>query len=158
MSGSSATSGRRASPRGPAPRFISADDHVQEPPDLWTRRLSAQKWADRIPHVAVQPDGSERWLVDGIPLELGGAASAAALMPDRTAEPQRWADVPSMAYERRARLNAMDADGVDAAVLYPTVAGAGGETFGRTGDPGRDRAGVEAYDDWALEGGASTRE
>ena len=31
--------------------LISVDDHVQEPPDLWTSRLSKSRWGDRIPHL-----------------------------------------------------------------------------------------------------------
>ena len=32
------------------PRIISVDDHVVEPPDLWTSRLPA-KYQDRAPRV-----------------------------------------------------------------------------------------------------------
>lgn len=28
--------------------IISTDDHMQEPRDLWTRRLSKEKWGNRI--------------------------------------------------------------------------------------------------------------
>jgi len=139
--------------------FASVDDHVQEPPDLWTRRLSQAKWGDRIPHLAKQPDGSERWIVDGNPIDLKGAGLAAALMPDRSQEPQRWADVPAPAYSPRDRLRAMDADGVDYSVLYPTVAGVGGESFGRITDQELELACVQAYNDWLIEewAGASER-
>ena len=34
-------------------RIISVDDHVVEPPDLWTSRLPA-KFRDRAPHVVRQ--------------------------------------------------------------------------------------------------------
>ena len=44
-------------------RFISVDDHVQEPPDLWTARLSKRRWGDRIPHLERTPDGAERWVI-----------------------------------------------------------------------------------------------
>lgn len=135
-------------------RLISTDDHVQEPPDLWTRRLSSAKWGDRIPHLERQ-NGAERWVVDGNPLRLAGAGMAAALMPDRTQEPQRWEDVPPMAYLPAERLRAMDADGVNYAVLYPTVAGVGGETFGRINDPDFELACVQAYNDWLIEEWAS---
>ena len=70
--------------------FISADDHVQEHPEVWTRRMSKAKWGDRIPHVERQTDGSERWMVDGQKLDLPGVALAGAAMPDRALEPQRW--------------------------------------------------------------------
>ena len=45
--------------------FISVDDHIQEPPDLWTQRLSKNRWGDRIPHMERADDGIERWVVDG---------------------------------------------------------------------------------------------
>lgn len=140
-------------------RFISADEHVQEPPDLWTKRLSKTKWGDRIPHLERHLDGTERWVVDGTPLALQGAGLGAALMPERTVEPQRWEDVPAMSYVPAERLRAMDADGLDYAVLYPTVAGVGGETFGRLTDPGLELACVQAYNDWLIEewGRASER-
>ena len=61
--------------------LISADDHVQEHPEVWTSRLSKAKWGDRIPHVEAS-GGVERWVVDGEPVALTGVASAGALMPD----------------------------------------------------------------------------
>jgi predicted TIM-barrel fold metal-dependent hydrolase len=139
-------------------RFASVDDHVQEPPDLWTRRLSEGKWGTRIPHLEGQPDGSERWMVDGKLLPLAGVGLAGALNSDRAREPQRWEDVPPMAYVPRERLRAMDADGVDCSVLYPTVAGVGGETFARITDPELELACVQAYNDWLIEEWASASE
>lgn len=80
--------------------LISVDDHVQEMPDLWTQRLSRARWGDRIPHLAKREDGSEYWVVDGQALDLPGVARAGAGMPDRALEPQTWAAVPPMAYDR----------------------------------------------------------
>src|SRR5687767_5502514 len=115
--------------------FISAQDHVQETPDVWTKRMSKEKFGDRIPHIERQADGTERWLVDGKPIDLPGVALAGAVMPDRAREPQRWDEVPTVAYKPAERLEAMDSNGVDYSVLYPTVAGRAGETFGRIKDP-----------------------
>jgi len=75
----------------------------------------------------------------------------AALFADRTTEPQCWADVPPMVRDPSERLKAMDADGVEASVLYPTVAGVGGEAFGRITDPELELACVQAYNDWLIE-------
>ena len=135
--------------------LISVDDHVQEPPDLWTERLPQAKWGDRIPHLATRDDGSQYWVVDGQPLSLPGVAIAGAAMPDRALEPQKWDDVPQLAYDPSARLRAMDADGVDYSVLYPTVAGLAGETFGRIADPELELACVQAYNDWLIDTWAS---
>jgi uncharacterized protein len=135
----------------PSAGLISVDDHVQEPPDLWTSRLSKARFGDRVPRLVPQADGTERWVVDGVPIALAGAGVAAALMVDRTVEPQRWADVPAMAYSPVERLRAMDADGVDRSVLYPTVAGVSGENLARITDPELELACVQAYNDWLVE-------
>ena len=63
--------------------FISADDHVQEHPEVWTQRLSKAKWGDRIPHLERRADGTEQWVVDGQKIDLPGVAClpARALSP-----------------------------------------------------------------------------
>ena len=113
--------------------FISVDDHVQEVPNLWIDRLK-KKFGDRVPHLATTKDGSEQWFLDGQLLLDGRTARAGALMADRNEDPKRWADVPGPAFTPTERLKAMDAAGIDYSVLYPTVAGLAGETFGRLQD------------------------
>lgn len=112
--------------------FASVDDHVQEPPDLWTSRLSASRWGERRPHVGAAPAGSRTWLVDGRPIP--GATELA----HGDADPHD-------------RLRAMDEQGVDVSVLYPGVAGPAGETFGRIADPELELACVRAYNDWLID-------
>ena len=131
--------------------FISADEHVQEHPEVWTRRMSKAKWGDRIPHIESASDGTERWLVDGQPVSLNGVALAGAAMPNRAREPQRWEEVPGIVYKPGDRLTAMDVDGVDYAVLYPSVSGLAGETFGSLEDPELELACVQAYNDWLID-------
>src|SRR5215467_14372677 len=135
--------------------FSRVDDHVQEHPEVWTKRLSRPKWGDRIPRMEKNSDGSDRWLVDGHELELDGAADCGAIMPDRTKNPQRWSEVAASVYDPRERLKIMDAAGVAYSVLYPTVAGSGGQSFGRIKDAELELACVQAYNDWLLEEWAS---
>ena len=135
--------------------FISVDDHALEHPEVWTKRLSKARWGNRIPHLEQKADGTERWVVDEQRLPLRGVAPVGAAMADRVQEPQRWEEVPKMAYVSSERLQAMDTDGVDYSVLYPTVAGLAGETFGRITDPELELACVQAYNDWLVEEWAS---
>ncbi|MPZ13247.1 MAG: amidohydrolase family protein [Chloroflexi bacterium] len=139
--------------------FISVDDHVQEPPDLWTARLSKRQWGERIPRLEHTADGSERWVVDGQVLLEGRVARAGAFMADINGEPTRWDEVPPAAYVPAERLKVMDAAGVDGSALFPTVAGLAGEAFGRLQDPELELACVRAYNDWLIEewSGASER-
>src|SRR5262249_28542894 len=128
--------------RSPA-QFISVDDHVQEPPDLWTSRLSRAQWGDRIPHLERDGDGRERWVADGQELLRGGVARAGAFMPDRNREATCWEEVPPVAYVPAERLKVMDAVGTAYSVLYPTVAGLAGEAFARLEDEALELACVQ---------------
>jgi len=135
--------------------LISADDHVQEHPDVWTSRMSRQKWGDQIPHVEEQTDGSQSWVVAGQRISLPGVAIAGAVTGNRAQAPRRWEDVPSMVYNAKERLKAMDLNGVDYSVLYPIVGGLAAETFGKLTDPDLELACVQAYNDWLIEEWAS---
>ena len=79
-------------------------------------------------------------------------------MADRNQDPTRWIDVPAAAYMPLERLKAMDAAGIDYAVLYPTVAGLAGEAFGRLRDQELELACVQAYNDWLIEAWAAVSE
>src|SRR5207249_5367179 len=70
---------------------------------------------------------------------------------DRNQEPICWNDVPAAAYRPAERLHTMDAAGIDYSVLFPTVAGLAGETFGRIHDPELELACVQAYNDWLID-------
>src|SRR4051812_16540010 len=131
--------------------LISADDHAQEHPQVWSSRMSSAKWGDRIPALRDDRDGSQYWSVGGTRLDLPGIAMAGAAMDDRTRVPRRWEEVPAAAYDAKERLKAMDRDGVDYSVLYPVVAGLAGETFARLGDSELELACVQAYNDWLVE-------
>src|SRR4029079_13458581 len=140
-------------------RIISAVDHVIEPPDVWSRRLSQTEFADGIPHIEKRPSGADFWIVDGCRLALADVASAGALMEDRAMGPAQWEEMPKAAYDPAARLHTMDEDGVESAVLYPSLAGFSGERFGAISDPDLQLACVQAYNDWLVEewAGASPR-
>ena len=131
--------------------FISADDHVQEHAEVWTSRMSKQKWGDRIPHVETLDDGTQHWMIDGATLDLAGTAFASPSTSNRAMGPTRWDELPRAAYDAGERLKVMDADGVDYSVLYPMVAGLAGERFGKFADADLELACVQAYNDWLVE-------
>jgi predicted TIM-barrel fold metal-dependent hydrolase len=99
--------------------LISADSHVTEPEDLWTSRVEA-KYRDRVPHVAWLPQGAA-WVIEGCPEPIAfGFTQSAGRAPEDLRDwltreelrPELWGDP----YER---LRILDADGVDAEVLFP---------------------------------------
>jgi predicted TIM-barrel fold metal-dependent hydrolase len=134
----------------PLAGLISADDHVIEHPQVWTDRLSRHRWGDRIPRVEREKDGSDYWLVDRRKLPLIGSGSAASLMRDRQ-EPRNFEELPPAAYQPAERLKVMDRNGVERSVLYPSVAGVGGESFAMIDDPELESDCVRAYNDWLIQ-------
>jgi predicted TIM-barrel fold metal-dependent hydrolase len=129
-------------------RFVSVDDHVVEHPGVWEERVPAGL-AGRAPRVEEVDGGRQVWVVDGRPVDLVPRAAVGALLGDPV--PHRWPVVPRAAWDPAARLAAMDDDGVDASVLYPTVAGLAGEALGRLADPELEQACVRAWNDWLVE-------
>jgi len=103
-----------------ATRFISADDHVQEPPDLWEKRLP-KSLRDRAPKMIKLPDGGEAWDIPGHPPKPFGIQVVAAAGRGIKESRLTWAECPKGAYEPDARLAAMDQDGIQATVLFPNV-------------------------------------
>lgn len=130
---------------------ISAVDQVQETPDVWTTRLPKRKWGSRIPHLVQRPDGSERWSIDGLLRDDRALAWTGALSKNRFEEPQSWSAVPKAAYDPDARMAAMNADSIDAQVLYPSAAGFSGEAFLQIQDKPFELACVRAYNDWMAD-------
>ena len=134
-----------------ANRIISAVDHVVETPELWTQRLSKSRFGGAIPHLERSLDGSDCWIVENRRLPLAGMARAGALMSDRASVVSRWEEMPKAAYDPAARLKAVDDDGIDCSVLYPSLPGFSGEIFGAITDPDLELACVQAYNDWLID-------
>ena len=130
---------------------ISVDDHVVEVPDLWLQCISQAKWGDLIPHVAVQADGKERWVIEGQVSTARSLAPTGALSKDRGTEPQVWSQVSRSVYDPHARLAAMDADGIDYSVLYPSAAGISGEAICAIKDIDLQVECARVYNDWIID-------
>ena len=104
---------------------ISTDDHMQEPRDLWTRRMSKEKWGNRIPEVRRLPDGRDCWHIWDKPFYKYGRPMIGAVngvMEDRRGA-QTWDEIPAKAYVPAERVKAMDQDGVDVHAFFGNVTG-----------------------------------
>jgi predicted TIM-barrel fold metal-dependent hydrolase len=101
--------------------IISADDHLQEPADLWQKRLPAGL-RERAPRLVRLEDGSDGWATPGNPTRpLGILVMAGTRNEEKKDSGVTWADVPRGSYDPTARLAAMDEDGIRTTVLYPNV-------------------------------------
>jgi predicted TIM-barrel fold metal-dependent hydrolase len=138
--------------------LISVDDHVVEPPDLWTSRLP-ERLRDRAPQVRTETDGSEAWYYDGRRYQtLALGAVAGKDWKDFTAEPTRLDDILPGCYRVKERLEDMDQDGILASLCFPTFSRFCGQTFMEADDKDLALQCVQAYndfqtDEWSGESG-----
>jgi predicted TIM-barrel fold metal-dependent hydrolase len=129
--------------------IIDADAHVYEPPDVWQARVPP-RLRERAPKV-VRTEEGDVWHFDGgervRPVGLMAAAGASWLgfrpsgLTYETIRPGN--------FEVRARLADMDADGIHAQLLYPSVCEEGARMFGD--ERALQLACVRAYNEWLLE-------
>ena len=99
--------------------LIDTDQHINEPPDLWTSRVSS-KYADRAPTISSFPEG-DAWVFEGVDAPINFGLNSCAGKPlDQMTAWCRWADVREGGYNPKARIVELDADGIDACLLFPT--------------------------------------
>lgn len=108
---------------------VDADGHILEPPDLWETYLEP-KYRDRALRIVVQDDGLEALEIGGRPSAMSrmGSVSVLGAMgdPDLAAiqkDPTKTylSEAPYGSMDPGQRLELLDAEGIDAAVLYTTV-------------------------------------
>jgi predicted TIM-barrel fold metal-dependent hydrolase len=137
----------------PGPRMISVDDHVVEPPDVWTSRLPA-KWRDVCPQTA-EADGKVVWQFAGkrkTLAELGGRLFAdGSGKRDLIDFPERYEHLRPGCYEPAARVADLDAAGIDASLCFPSFPRFCGQEFTEVADRELGLACVRAYNDWMID-------
>ena len=132
-------------------KLISADSHAGFDRDDFTRRMSAAKWGERIPHIVeLKENGKriDRWSVYGKP-QHGNVANCPALMGEPfPTYPKLYEEIPKAYHDPKARLAMLDADGVDAEVLFPNPPGG---SYFEFGDAEFELDAVRAYNDALAE-------
>ena len=135
---------------------IDADGHVLEPPDVWQRYVDPT-YRGRAIRVRRGDDGRDVLEVDGRPARLttaemlggfGGMGKpmeelAQACLAGRYAE-----SAPAAAVDPAARLALLEHDGIDAAILYPSL---GLQWEAEVSDPAYALAHCRAYNRWIEE-------
>jgi len=129
--------------------IVDCDSHVNEPPDLWLERVPA-KYRDRAPRVEKVEKG-ELWLFDGGKEKwpVGLTAVAGLSFFDYAPMGLTYETMRPGSFDTKARLDDMDADGIFAQVLYPSVTLKGAKVYSE--DPELQLACVRAYNDWLQE-------
>ena len=133
----------------PGYRVISSDSHVIEPSDLWTSRIEG-KFKDRAPRV-VQGEEQDQWWVDGrLIMGLGIAVNVGVRFddPGKITDMARLEAVPPGGYIPDEHVKDMDADGVEAGILFPSY---GFKLYNVVADSELLTACFRVYNDWIGE-------
>ena len=151
------------------PRIISVDDHVVEPPDLWTSRLPS-KYADRCPRVerdsavfnfeggvfsyekgVEEGTPCDWWLYDDLIYPFP-KLSAAVGFENLDVEPVTFDEIRPGSWIQSERLADMDANHVDVSICFPNVLPRFcGQTFLEREDKKLALLCVKAYNDWMID-------
>lgn len=136
---------------------VDSDGHILEPADMWERYLEP-KFKDRAIRIRVDSKGYEYVEIDGrkSPFLRGGTLASAGgayqdpreiMTPGRVTYEEGCRRTPG-AVDPHIRLKELDAEGVDAAILYPTI----GIAWERDcEDPELSAAYCRAYNNWLLD-------
>ena len=103
-------------------RNISADSHLEVGPDRWRDRVPAQ-YRDRAPRLIRLPSGGDAILAENRPLfKLWAHNSGIPWEKWGHDNPNRYEDAVGGGTPAK-RLRELDADGIDAEVLFPGISG-----------------------------------
>src|SRR5262249_4780297 len=118
--------GDAISPGGAPPmqRFFDTDQHITPPPDFYAKHMPA-KFKDVAPHVVDLEDGSQAWSFDGgAILHQFGLENTGGESPTGYSWAVRYDKLDPAYYDPKARIDAMDRDGVAACLLFASTTGA----------------------------------
>jgi predicted TIM-barrel fold metal-dependent hydrolase len=129
--------------------IVDCDAHVNEPPDLWQERVPA-RLKDRAPMVKHTEKG-DLWVFDGGKAKWPVGLTAVAGLSYFDYRPMgiTYETMRPGSFDTKARLQDMDADGIYAQVLYPSVTLKGAKIY--SDERELQMACVRAYNDWLLE-------
>jgi predicted TIM-barrel fold metal-dependent hydrolase len=151
--------------------IVSADDHVVEPAHLWTSRLP-QKFQDRAPrlvrehgHLVTGPnnesqfkvsdegDWADIWHYEDFRVGLINGAAAVGMNREEIQDGLVTFDqIRPGCYEQKARLEDMDAAGIEASLCFPnTFVRFSGQRFFFAKDKELALACLRAYNDFIVE-------
>jgi len=129
---------------------IDSDGHILEPVTLWNDYMDPA-FRHRAPKLVIDKDGKERLLVEdqvlGSQQGMGGIGGVGARQGVVSAEMMSYEEGRPGGFDPHKRIPDMDADGIDAAFLYPSL----GLFSGAIQDPPLAAAVCRAYNRWLAD-------
>src|ERR1700722_5187946 len=131
--------------------LISIDDHVVEPPDMFSRHLPS-RYLDQAPHVVYTEDGKSQWVFEDQEMAMVGLNAVVSWPKEEGGfNPPPHAEKRPGAYNIHERVRDMNRNGVLASMCFPSMAGFSGRTFQEAKDKGLALVMLKAYNDWHID-------
>jgi predicted TIM-barrel fold metal-dependent hydrolase len=156
------------------PKIISVDDHIIEPPDLWTRLPKAmaelgpqcQREMGAFAHAGssgfsqgtwvADPDlpgarWADVWRYEDMVLPLYRAMGNAGFTDEDPSLAITYDDLLPATYQRDARLKMMADNHTDVSICFPSIPRFCGQTFSERKDKDVALAALQVYNDWIID-------
>ena len=129
---------------------VDADGHILEPLTLWDDYIDPA-FRDRRPKHVIDENGAERISVEGKllgnPRGIGSLGSIGVRQGEVEVNTLKYEEGRKGGFDPHTRIVDMDADGIDAAFLYPSL----GLFTGAVEDPDLSAALCRAYNRWLTD-------
>lgn len=138
---------------------VSADSHVNEPFDLWTKRVD-EKFRDRMPRIEVRENGEKWFVIEGIrpsrireaPRDQQVSVDEFISESDETGVRPRLDRTKGAMFQQQGgtgdeRHRDMDYDGIDVEIVFPNK----GLTNWQSPDPEHNAEMCRVYNEWVHE-------
>src|SRR6266480_3805350 len=130
---------------------VDADGHILEPLDLWDKYIDPG-FRDRAPRIVTGENGKQCLVMDEHVVGnnqrgIGGIGGVGARQGVVAADAMEYQDGKPGGFDPHKRIPDMDADGIDAAFLYPSL----GLFSGAIHDPQLAAAVCRAYNRWLAD-------
>lgn len=153
------------------PRIISVDDHVLEPPDLWSSRLPVKLRADgprvvrekganvgRFLGTTWVPDGDlagatwcDVWYYEDIVRPIFRGMAHSGYESEDALLPITFDDMLPAAYQQMPRLDTMERNHTDVSMCFPSFQRFCGQIFLNRTNKDLALAAVQTYNDWIID-------
>jgi predicted TIM-barrel fold metal-dependent hydrolase len=131
-------------------KLFSTDDHLVEPPDVWSSRVPA-KFRDKAPHV-VEEDGVESWVLEDTKMTVMSALAAVGRPEgDFGLTPIRYDEMHPGCYDPKERAKDLLLEGMTSSLCFPTVPRFSGVSFASFKDKELAAACVQAWNDFLFD-------
>ena len=112
--------------------LVSIDDHVIEPTNMFERHIPAKYRSDAPTYVHDAATGHGHWVFQGFETGMAGLGAVASWPHEEwDFDPTGFPEMRPATYDADLRVRDMDANGVLAAMCFPTFAGFNGMSLAR---------------------------